>query len=75
MAARPDAYAHAGHEFGFVLSGEVELTVDASRYVLKTGDSFAFKSTLPHAFRNTGAERCQILWVNTTKPSEVRDGA
>ena len=23
-----EAYAHAGHEFGFVLSGEVELTVD-----------------------------------------------
>ena len=44
-------------------------------YVLKTGDSFAFKSTLPHAFRNAGSERCQILWVNTTKPSEVRDGA
>ena len=69
------AYAHAGHEFGIVLSGEVELTVDAARYMLKTGDSFAFKSTLAHAFRNAGGERCQILWVNTTKPSEVRDGA
>ena len=23
-----EAYAHAGHEFGFVLAGEVELTVD-----------------------------------------------
>ena len=31
--------------------------------------------TLLHAFRNPGAERCQILWVNTTKRSEVRDGA
>src|SRR5262245_19246236 len=50
-----DAYAHPGHEFGFVLSGEVELMVDYSRYALRTGDSFAFKSTLPHAFRNTGA--------------------
>lgn len=70
-----EAYAHAGHEFGFVLAGEVELVVDATKYVLKAGDSFAFKSTLLHAFRNPGAERCQILWVNTTKPSEVRDGA
>ena len=70
-----EAYAHAGHEFGFVLSGEVELVVDSTKYALKTGDSFAFKSTLLHAFRNPGAERCQILWVNTTKPSEVRDGA
>ncbi|TGS71477.1 cupin domain-containing protein [Mesorhizobium sp. M3A.F.Ca.ET.201.01.1.1] len=70
-----EAYAHAGHEFGFVMAGEVELVVDATTYVLKAGDSFAFKSTLLHAFRNLGSERCQILWVNTTKPSEVRDGA
>ncbi|RVC22661.1 cupin domain-containing protein, partial [Mesorhizobium sp. M7A.F.Ca.AU.002.02.1.1] len=68
-------HQHAGHEFGFVLAGEVELVVDSTKYVLKAGDSFAFKSTLLHAFRNPGAERCQILWVNTTKPSEVRDGA
>ncbi|MET2827957.1 cupin domain-containing protein [Mesorhizobium shangrilense] len=70
-----EAYAHAGHEFGFVLSGEVQLVVDSTKYVLKAGDSFAFKSTLLHAFRNPGAERCQILWVNTTKPSGIRDGA
>ena len=69
------AYAHAGHEFGFVSSGEVELVIDSARYVLRAGDSFAFKSTLLHSFRNPGAERCVILWVNTTKPSEVRDGA
>ena len=58
-----------------MLAGEVELTIDAARYELKTGDSFAFKSTLAHAFRNAGSERCKILWVNTTKPSEARDGA
>jgi transcriptional regulator with XRE-family HTH domain len=70
-----ESYAHAGHEFGFVSSGEVELVIDGARYLLKAGDSFAFKSTLLHAFRNTGSERCVILWVNTTKPSEVRDGS
>jgi transcriptional regulator with XRE-family HTH domain len=69
-----EAYAHAGHEFGFVFSGEVELVVDSARYVLRAGDSFAFKSTLLHSFRNPGRERCVILWVNTTKRSEVRDG-
>jgi len=70
-----EAYAHAGHEFGLVLAGEVELTVDTVVYRLKAGDSFAFKSTLTHAFRNHGTERCEILWVNTVKPSEVRNGA
>jgi transcriptional regulator with XRE-family HTH domain len=70
-----DAYAHAGHEFGYVLEGEVKLTVDEATYLLRKGDSFAFKSTLRHAFRNDAGTRCVILWVNTTKPSEVRDGA
>ena len=70
-----EAYAHAGHEFGLVLAGEVELTVDTVVYRLKAGDSFAFKSTLVHAFRNRGTECCEILWVNTVKPSEVRNGA
>ncbi|MET0598002.1 MAG: cupin domain-containing protein [Mesorhizobium sp.] len=70
-----EAYAHAGHEFGLVSSGQVELTIDGTAYLLKAGDSFAFKSTLRHSFRNIGAERCIIVWVNTTKPSEARDGA
>jgi transcriptional regulator with XRE-family HTH domain len=70
-----EAYAHPGHEFGCVVAGEIELTIDAASYTLRAGDSFAFKSTLPHSFRNSGAERCAILWVNTTRPSEARDGA
>jgi transcriptional regulator with XRE-family HTH domain len=69
------AYAHAGHEIGLVRTGEVELTVDNVVYRLKTGDSFAFKSTLAHTFRNPGTERCEILWVNTARPFEVGNGA
>jgi transcriptional regulator with XRE-family HTH domain len=67
------AYSHSGHEFGLVLSGETELTVDTAVYQLRAGDSFAFKSTLPHSFRNPGEIDCVIVWVNTTKPSEVRN--
>jgi transcriptional regulator with XRE-family HTH domain len=70
-----EAYAHAGHEFGFVLTGEIELSVDGTSYSLKQGDSFAFKSTLLHSFTNRSRLRGEILWVNTTKPSEVRDDA
>ena len=70
-----EAYAHAGHEFGFVMTGEIELSVDGTSYTLKQGDSFAFKSTLLHSFTNHSRTRGEILWVNTTKPSEVRDNA
>jgi transcriptional regulator with XRE-family HTH domain len=70
-----EAYSHAGHEFGYVLAGDVELTVDGTTYTLKAGDSFAFKSTLMHSFANSGRMHCEILWINTNKPSEVRDNA
>jgi transcriptional regulator with XRE-family HTH domain len=70
-----EAYSHAGHEFGYVSAGEVELVIDGTTYNLKQGDSFAFKSTLLHAFRNNGSVVCEIIWINTTKPSEVRDNA
>ncbi|MFT9442538.1 MAG: XRE family transcriptional regulator [Acetobacter papayae] len=68
------SYTHAGHEFGYVLSGQLELTIDGVSYQCGPGDSFAFRSTLDHAFSNPGQEPAQILWVNTTKPGESRDG-
>jgi len=68
-----EAYAHTGHEFGYVLTGEVELEIDGGAYQLKQGDSFAFKSTLMHAFTNHGRVRAEILWVNTNKPPEELD--
>ncbi|MFT4148582.1 MAG: cupin domain-containing protein [Paracoccaceae bacterium] len=67
-----EAYAHQGHEFGLVIAGEVSLIVDGTPYHLRTGDSFAFRSTLLHSFRNEGAVRCIIVWVNTNRP-EVSD--
>lgn len=57
--------AHAGEEVGYVLQGEVELTVDGRAWRLGAGDSFHFRSDLPHAYRNVGAEEARILWVNT----------
>jgi transcriptional regulator with XRE-family HTH domain len=68
-------YAHPGHEFGLVLAGDVELTIDEIAYRLKAGDSFAFKSTLSHAFRNVGTRPCEIVWVNTVKHQAAGNGA
>ena len=71
-----EAYAHAGHEFGLVLAGEVELT-DRRRQISAQGRRQL--RLQEHAARTPSAtparERCEIVWVNTTKPSEVRDGA
>jgi transcriptional regulator with XRE-family HTH domain len=58
---------HAGHECGLVLRGGLEITIDKITYHLRKGDSFAFKSTLPHAFRNLGRATCEVVWINTVK--------
>ncbi|RCW81479.1 cupin domain-containing protein [Phyllobacterium bourgognense] len=56
---------HAGEEVGYILAGEVELTVGEKQFELKEGDAFVFNSDLPHSYRNTGNKRASIFWVNT----------
>jgi uncharacterized cupin superfamily protein len=57
-------YKHEGEEFGLVLEGTVELSINGSSYNLGPGDSFYFHSTQNHRFTNTGEKDCRILWVN-----------
>lgn len=57
--------SHTGEELGFVLTGEVELEVGGSTYMLKAGDSFFFPSSLEHGYRNRSKSVTRILWVNT----------
>ncbi len=56
---------HEGEELGYIIEGQVELTVDDETFLLETGDSFFFPSHLPHGYRNLGSTRCRIIWVNT----------
>lgn len=56
---------HEGEDFGYVLEGEIELRVGGRPYQLREGDSFCFRSSLPHAYRNSGSRRARILWLNT----------
>lgn len=56
---------HVGEEVGYVLEGELELTVGRTTYHLKPGDSFFFRSEQPHSYRNTGTGTARVLWINT----------
>ncbi len=61
-------YSHEGEEFGFVLEGELEVTVDDEVSVLKEGDSISFRSHLPHRMKRIGDAPCKSIWV-VTPPS------
>jgi transcriptional regulator with XRE-family HTH domain len=56
---------HAGEEVGYVLEGELELTLGEERFECRAGDSFTFSSQLPHGYRNVGDAVARVLWVNT----------
>jgi mannose-6-phosphate isomerase-like protein (cupin superfamily) len=53
--------AHAGEEGGVVVRGRIELTVGGESRVLGVGDAFYFRSSLPHRFRNSGSEDCELV--------------
>jgi transcriptional regulator with XRE-family HTH domain len=54
--------AHDGYEYGYVLSGVVEVTVGNEVFVLREGESLGFDSTIPHILRNVGDTDFQGLW-------------
>jgi transcriptional regulator with XRE-family HTH domain len=57
-------YSHAGgQEFGFVVTGELDLTVEDNVFQLKKGDSFYFDSARPHGYVNNGKEISEVIWV------------
>lgn len=56
---------HVGQEIGVVVEGQLELTVGERTFLLKSGDSFFFRSNLPHSYRNTSDTVSKVVWINT----------
>jgi transcriptional regulator with XRE-family HTH domain len=58
-----DAYQrHAGHEWGYVLSGTLKVTIGFREYVLEPGDSVSLDSTTPHRLENVGDVPVHAIW-------------
>ncbi len=63
--AKDDPITHQGETLGYVIEGQLELTIDETRYVLGAGDSFFFKNHLTNRYNNPGPGPARVLWVNT----------
>jgi transcriptional regulator with XRE-family HTH domain len=59
------AIAHVGEEVGYVIEGQLELTVGGRTYLLGKDDSFHYRSDIPHSYRNPGPGRARIIFINT----------
>ncbi|QJF53343.1 cupin domain-containing protein [Roseobacter ponti] len=57
----PEFLSHDAEEAGVVVRGQIEITVDEEISTLGPGDGYLFNSRLPHRFRNTGTEPCEII--------------
>ena len=57
----PELLTHEGEEAGIVVRGTIEVTVDGHVAVLKPGDGYLFDRRLPHRFRNTDNDVCEVV--------------
>jgi transcriptional regulator with XRE-family HTH domain len=53
---------HSGHEWGYVISGELKVTIGFRDYVLEPGDSISLDSTNPHRLANIGDTPVHAIW-------------
>jgi transcriptional regulator with XRE-family HTH domain/quercetin dioxygenase-like cupin family protein len=57
-----DLMRHPGSEYGFLLGGELLLTLGFEDIPLRPGDAVSFDSTTPHRYRNDGTEPAVGVW-------------
>jgi transcriptional regulator with XRE-family HTH domain/mannose-6-phosphate isomerase-like protein (cupin superfamily) len=53
---------HAGSEFGYMIEGELEITVGFDVVTLRAGDSLGFDSSMPHRFSNLTDVPARGIW-------------
>ena len=53
---------HNGHEWGYVLSGTLQVTVGFRQYLMEAGDSLSLDSTTPHRLANVGDTPVHAIW-------------
>jgi transcriptional regulator with XRE-family HTH domain len=58
-------HQHPGAEFIYVLAGTLVLHIGDDQHTLEARDTIYFDSTVPHAYRKSGAKACCALVVTT----------
>ena len=53
---------HNGTEYGYILSGTLEVSIGFDTYVVGPGDSISFDCTQPHRFATVGNEPVEAVW-------------
>jgi quercetin dioxygenase-like cupin family protein len=62
-----DIRTHTGDEFGYVLQGEIILTVGEHEYRLTAGDAYQIRGRDPHGYGAPKESPGEVLVVSTRK--------
>ncbi|MBT56616.1 MAG: XRE family transcriptional regulator [Mameliella sp.] len=60
-----DEVSHPGEETFYILSGQLQLTLDGERMALNAGDSAHYDSTRLHGWSNPYDDPARVLWTGT----------
>lgn len=63
-ANSPRPVIHEGYEYGIVLQGSLQITLDGVDHTLSAGDLISYPSSHPHRIANVGSKRARALWIN-----------
>ncbi|HBU70087.1 MAG TPA: XRE family transcriptional regulator [Elusimicrobia bacterium] len=56
-------FSYKGNEFGFVLSGNMELKMRERMYMLNEGDAVYFSKDVPQCWENNTDKDSRLLWI------------
>ncbi len=69
-SASGELMRHAGTEYGYLVSGRLELTLGFDRHEIRAGDAVCFESATPHRYANSGDEPAVGVWFVVEPPAE-----
>lgn len=59
----PDAFQrHPGHEWGYVVSGRLQVRIGFDEYILEPGDAISINSSIPHRLATIGDVPVEAIW-------------
>ncbi len=56
---------HIGEEFGYCISGRLNVYLGDKVYKVKAGESFYYRTTKRHKIANPGSRPAKFIWVST----------
>ena len=63
---------HSGYEWGYVISGVLEVIIGFDRYVLQPGDAVSLDSSVPHRLANIGDTPVHAIWFVLGRDADPR---